>query len=149
MTFSLTIAGTPKAWKAPTTTRFGRGYHPNKTASDQEYHRWRENVILTARHNRAPDMPWTGPLSLSLVVYLERPKGHFGAKGLKPRYANAMPFDGRKDLSNLVKCVEDCLQQAGVFVNDVQITDYVPPFAKRYADGRLPGCDIVIERIGT
>lgn len=49
------------------------------------------------------------------------------------RYALSLAVyrtNDRGDLSNFVKCVEDALQDAGVFANDSQIDSYLEPFFK-------------------
>jgi len=72
---------------------------------------WMGVVRLFAKENYCGDV-LTGPVSLSLVFYLPRPKSHFGtgrnAGKLKPsakRYPTTTP-----DLTKLVRAVEDALK---------------------------------------
>lgn len=66
-----------------------------------------------------------GPLKLSVTFYLPRPKGHFGARGLKPSapiYPTVKP-----DVTKLLRAVEDALTGI-VWRDDAQI---VSQFAQK------------------
>ena len=75
---------------------------------------------------------------LDVTFYVSRPKNHFGVKGLKP---SAPPYPiGRSDLSNMLKFLEDVLNECGVWRDDSQIIDIVA--RKRYSSA--PGTDVVL-----
>ncbi len=70
-----------------------------------------------------------GPLSLELVFYLPRPKGHFGARGVRPS-APTHPAV-KPDVLKLARAVEDALSGI-VYRDDAQIvTEHLE---KRYGE---------------
>ena len=99
------IPGKPIAKKRP---RFARRGKFVVTYSDQETEagKW----LLSARQQYT-GQPLTGPLYISTIFYMPRPKGHFGSgknAGIKktsaPDYHISKP-----DIDNLLKFVYDCL----------------------------------------
>lgn len=60
----------------------------------------------------------SGPLLFKVTFYLPRPKGHFGAKGLRAS-APAFP-DVRPDLLKLTRAIEDALSKV-IWRDDAQI----------------------------
>lgn len=61
-----------------------------------------------------------GPLELSIDVYVPRPKGHYGARGVLP---SAPLFPAvRPDVTKLVRAIEDALTGI-VWRDDAQIVD--------------------------
>ena len=84
-------------------------YDPSKDA--------KKDFLLMA-HNKAPKEPLTGPLGLTAIFYMPRPKNHFGtgkkASFLKedaPEY-----YTNRPDCDNFCKLVMDAL--TGIFWRD-------------------------------
>ena len=84
-------------------------------------------------------------VSLSLLVVIARPKGHYSASahptredGLYERYAGPRRHRGTPDLDKLTRAICDALKVAGVIADDAQINEYVAPFAKWYADASCP-----------
>jgi Holliday junction resolvase RusA-like endonuclease len=69
-----------------------------------------------------------GPVLVRLAFYLDRPKSHFGAKGLRPT-APDFPHK-RPDLDHLQRAIFDALTQAGVWMDDSQVV--TAHAAKRY-----------------
>lgn len=102
---------------------------------------WKGMVALAAKPY-VPFPPMTGPLYLSLIFFLPRPKGHFNSKGqLKP----AAPdwHTSRGDFDNYAKAVCDALTQIGMWHDDAQISAAL--IEKRYGDPC--GCNIVIRSL--
>jgi Holliday junction resolvase RusA-like endonuclease len=81
-----------------------------------------------------------GPVSLSVVFLFQRPKGHFGVKGLKPsapRFHMVKP-----DGSKLLRSTEDALSKL-LYEDDARIV--MGTFHKRYCIGdERPGAVITI-----
>ena len=78
------------------------GFLPPRTMQAKAF--WQ---ALMEKH--APAAPWTGPLSLIVIFYYQ--------KKSKTLYKTTKP-----DLDNLMKMVQDAMQQTGYFVNDSQIS---------------------------
>lgn len=78
-----------------------------------------------------------GPLAVTFTFHLPRPKGHYGARGLRP---SAPPFPAVKpDLLKLARAVEDAL--TGIcWRDDAQIV--TETIVKRY--GEPARCDVEI-----
>jgi Holliday junction resolvase RusA-like endonuclease len=81
-----------------------------------------------------------GPLMVTLVFYVPRPKGHYGARGLKP---SAPPYPTVKpDVLKLARAVEDALTGI-VYRDDSQIVCEV--LEKHY--GEPARVDVTVDRI--
>ena len=91
----------------------------------------------------------TGPLSVSMIFDMARPKGHYGtgrnADKLKDSAPN--PYHAQMpDLDKLARSVNDSLTDAGVWEDDGQVA--VMNVAKRWCtNGDVPGVEIVIEAL--
>lgn len=83
--------------------------------------------------------PREGAVRVTLLFYMPRPKGHFGAKGLKP--SAPLAHTGKPDLDNLAKAVLDVLTRLEAWNDDSQVNFLT--VARRWADGK-PGCHIQI-----
>lgn len=85
--------------------------------------------------------PHTAAVRVTATFYFPRPKGHFGAKGLKP----AAPRENTKkpDLDKLARALLDALTGIA-FVDDSQVIDL--RVEKRYVpnDGSQPGMAVEI-----
>jgi len=98
---------------------------------------WREAVKAAAAdamgHSGA--YPMRGPLAVSMVFVMTRPKSHYGtgrnALRLKPS-APRYPA-GRPDLSKLVRAAEDALTDISAWRDDAQVVCY-DVLSKVYAD---------------
>jgi crossover junction endodeoxyribonuclease RusA len=99
---------------------------------------WRYMVTQAAIATGVPLM--RGPVSLSVVFLFQRPKGHYGAKGLKPsapRFHMVKP-DGDK----LLRSVGDALSKL-LYEDDARIV--MGTFQKRYCVGQeRPGALITL-----
>jgi Holliday junction resolvase RusA-like endonuclease len=136
----LEIPEIPVAQARPRVTRRGGYFHaytPTETVRAQTRVReWARKALGTSWR------PVTGPVRLSVTVY--RPAPTAVPKG---RLAVALPTQ-RPDLDNYLKLVVDALtlnsDGFGVWVDDSQIVEVVA--SKRYAVGRAPGWQILVER---
>ncbi|MFB7115179.1 RusA family crossover junction endodeoxyribonuclease [Streptomyces sp. NPDC056291] len=122
---------------------------------------WRDIVAWSAVAARSKVRGWqplTGPVALSLVFTMPRPRSHFGtgrnARTLRPS-APARPHVP-PDLDKLVRATKDALKVGGVYRDDGQVVDYWPPFGEWYATdhGSVPhvldgsGCTIRVWALG-
>lgn len=99
---------------------------------------WRLMVTEAAIASGAPMI--RGPVSLSVVFLFRRPKGHYGAKGLRP---SAPEWHSVKpDLSKVLRSTEDSL--TGVLIeDDARIVSVA--MEKRYCNpSEHPGAIITI-----
>jgi Holliday junction resolvase RusA-like endonuclease len=90
---------------------------------------WRAVVALAAREAYR-GQPLASPLRICATFFMPRPKGHYGAKGLKasaPRHHTKKP-----DATKLLRSTEDALTGI-LWADDAQIA--VQIVEKRYADG--------------
>jgi crossover junction endodeoxyribonuclease RusA len=103
---------------------------------------WRYMVTQAAIATGVPLM--RGPVSLSVVFLFQRPKGHYGAKGLKP---SAPRFHMvRPDLSKVLRSTEDALTGV-LYDDDARIVSTT--MLKRYCVGsELPGAIITLISMG-
>lgn len=90
---------------------------------------WREAVRAQTQLVVGDDGPIEGPVDVVLSFYLLRPKGHFGARGLRP---SAPRRPGVKpDLDKLVRSTLDGLVAGGALEDDARIVGLVA--SKHYA----------------
>jgi crossover junction endodeoxyribonuclease RusA len=103
---------------------------------------WRYLVSQAAIATGVPLM--RGPVSLSVVFLFQRPKGHYGAKGLKP---SAPSFHMvRPDLSKVLRSTEDALTGV-LYDDDSRIVSTT--MLKRYCLGKeVPGAIITLIPLG-
>lgn len=104
---------------------------------------WKSAVAEAARPHLPPE-PLQGPLLVTLVFRFQRPKSHFGTKGIKPS-APAEHLQ-RPDVDNLAKAVLDCLTTLRVWADDDQIVGLET--RKSWAsDTQRGGCMVEIDRL--
>jgi hypothetical protein len=130
-------------------------------SSGQAGKNWRAVVQLAAREAHRHDLPGsgyacarcgmaavpggacaplTGPLRLSLAFSLPRPKGHSGARGLRPS-APAYPTT-KPDATKLLRAVEDACTGI-LWHDDAQIV--LQTVRKLYASAEGPGVLVEVE----
>ena len=98
---------------------------------------WKNDVAETALQSMTALEPLEGPLILSLVFYVQRPKGHYGKRGLRP---SAPRFPAvRPDVTKLIRAVEDAMTGI-VWRDDAQVVDQHA--LKRY--GEPARCEITV-----
>ena len=111
---------------------------------------WRQDVKYAAlevinAQSPIPFAPMSGPLRITVMFYLPRPKGHYrtGANAAMFR-DNAPTFPaGRPDLDKLLRSTLDAIGESGCWGDDAQVVKIHA--GKHYADHRQPGAIIRIE----
>ena len=98
---------------------FSRGKHVALVWNNADKVRpWMSSISLAARDAGAT--PVEGPVSVGVTFRLPRPKGHYGAKGLK---ASAPLWPAKKpDVDKLVRALFDALKNV-VWRDDAQVAD--------------------------
>lgn len=90
---------------------------------------WKSEVTAAAREAIDGGELLAGPLTLTLDFYVTRPKGHYGARGVRP---SAPTFPTVKpDVLKLARAVEDALT-GQVYRDDAQVV--VENLTKRYGE---------------
>lgn len=81
-------------------------------------HQKQIKLILKKVQNLAPEDPLYGAISVSVEVYIDRPKTHFGTGRNSDKVKDSSPKYpiGRPDIDNYIKFVLDALN--GVFYKD-------------------------------
>jgi Holliday junction resolvase RusA-like endonuclease len=108
---------------------------------------WKSCVAAAWLQNKpAGFIPYTGPLTVRMTFFVQRPKSHFLKSGLRtsaPSYCISKP-----DADNYAKAVLDALTQINAWQDDAQVCELV--VVKRYADasGRT-GAQITVSEIST
>lgn len=83
---------------------------------------WKFAVRAAAgEHVRKIRMPLEGPVMVDMDIWITRPKSHMKANGQLRESAPKMPI-GKPDCDNLAKAILDALTNAGVWMDDKQVT---------------------------
>lgn len=101
---------------------------------------WKADVARAAAAARNGGGLMEGPLRLTVRVVVPRPKGHYGAKGLRPS-APELPIT-RPDVTKLLRAIEDACTGI-VWRDDAQIVTQIA--AKEY--GEPARAEIVVEAV--
>jgi crossover junction endodeoxyribonuclease RusA len=105
---------------------------------------WRASVENVAAKAMGETFPFEGALRIDVTFFMPRPKHHYGKKGLKPAYQDAMPTK-KPDAIKLMRALEDALTSICWF-DDAQITD--EHILKRYSTRPMrPGALVMISRV--
>jgi Holliday junction resolvase RusA-like endonuclease len=95
-----------------------RGGHAQIVDANKNVGAWKDRVALAASLAMTGLELFEGPLVLRAHIELVRPKGHIGARGLKP---SAPPYPIVKpDLTKYVRALEDALKGI-VWRDDAQV----------------------------
>jgi Holliday junction resolvase RusA-like endonuclease len=97
---------------------------------------WRQAVAAAAIERGV--QIYDGAVGLDVTFYLPRPKGHYGARGLKPA-APALPIV-KPDADKVLRAVLDALKGIA-YRDDSQVTD--PSCHKRYCDEGQPPSTLI------
>jgi Holliday junction resolvase RusA-like endonuclease len=95
--------------------------------NERELKPWRNQIKIVASELMGDRPPFLGPLMLVVTFYFERPKGHYGVKGVRrsaPRYPTVRP-----DTTKLMRPLEDALSGI-LYKDDALIVDQIA--RKRY-----------------
>lgn len=142
MTLELVVHGTP----APQGSKrhVGNGI---MIESSVKVKPWRQDVkhaVLVELEGQPLTPMFAGPVFVSVVFYLARPKGHYrtgrNADMLRDS-APSLPVT-KPDLDKLLRSTLDALGEAGVWRDDSQVTTAYA--SKVFADRRPPGADICV-----
>jgi Holliday junction resolvase RusA-like endonuclease len=129
---TVTVPGTPVGQGRLSAVGRGRMIHTNAA----KLLPWRESIAVHCRqamHAAGLLEPLAGPLSLTAVFTLSRPKS-------APRRRWAP--DGRPDLDHLIRACCDGITQGGAWVDDGQVVGITA--AKQYG---LPGAQLTIRQL--
>lgn len=137
MTINFTVAGI--AQPAGSKKSYGKGgrsivdanknSRPWKNAVSAEAAKAMEVAVSKAVNLRRYRPPLEGPLELQVIFWLPRPKGHYGAKGLRP---SAPPYPAvRPDTTKLLRAVEDAMTGI-IWRDDAQVVHQTA--GKRYGE---------------
>jgi len=131
--------GTPKGQPRP--KAFSRGGHA-RVYDPGTAEGWKGQVAIAARQH-IPKEPLIGPLFVSLLFKMPRPKGHYGSgkKASILKDGAPGPHIAKPDCDNLAKAVLDALTELGMWRDDSQV--YGLNINKSYAE--KPGCNISIQ----
>jgi len=126
------VLGIPAPWQAPLKGKHGFYSRPVKNAPTKEQVIWQ----LKAQVNHEP---MSGPLYANITFYRPVPASTSNIK--KKQMLNGLIFPiGKPDRSNMLKFIEDCLENAGIISNDSIIID--GPTRKLY--GEIPKTVIIL-----
>ncbi len=114
MTISFTLLVEPKSCQHGSRVALRRGkiHHYN----DAEKVAYQNAIILESKHH-APSKPLDGPLFVRYRFFIKPKK----RKGVCTNPHEAMPYDVKPDVVNLVKGTEDALTHAGFWKDDKQV----------------------------
>lgn len=135
MTF--TVTGDPKGQPRPRAFAF-RGHARVYDAGTAEG--WK-SLVAAKLHECWDSIQFTGPVTVELQFHMRRPKGHYGAKGLR-RSAPSVWHTQKPDADNLAKAVLDALTQCGLWADDAQVASL--NVQKLWSNCGQPGCRIEV-----
>lgn len=147
-TLAFTITGDPKGQPRPRAfaRKMGAVHVARFYDSDvaDEWKRAVQIVVLDAAI--VHKWPLTlGPVAISMCFSLQRPKSHYGAKGLKP--SAPVHHSGKPDADNLAKLVMDQITKSGrIWKDDSQVVSLTAH--KLWASGNESGCSVLIALAG-
>jgi len=133
-----------------------KGFYNKKTKrvqmveSSSKVKPWREAVkwsVLEDSENPVPKPglePFAGGVSVTLVFYLPRPRGHYRTGVNSDRLRPSAPRfpSTRPDIDKLARSTLDGLKDAGLYEDDSRVVDLT--LRKRYADHAVPGCAVKV-----
>lgn len=80
---------------------------------------WRTDIIIFAR-KKYKGPPLDRPLSLDMIFYMPRPKGHYRTGKNKNLLKKSAPYfhTSKPDITKLIRAVEDALTAGGIWRDD-------------------------------
>jgi len=133
LTFTVYGQAQPAGSKTPGRTKGGRMFVRDSARKGAP---WRLQVAQAAGQAMNGTGLLEGALELSVIFTVPRPKGHFGARGLRPS-APEHPTT-RPDVTKLLRAVEDACTGI-VWRDDAQVVEQHA--IKRYGE---PACALVV-----
>lgn len=105
---------------------------------------WKAIVALAAKPH-VPPSPLTGPVTVRLVFWMPRPKGHYrtGKRAHELRDNAPRWHTSKPDADNLAKAVLDVMANIGIWRDDTQVSRLI--VEKVYSRTDKPGCLVNIE----
>jgi len=141
LTFSINMApqGKDRPRFARTNSGHVRTYNTRKT-------QYAEQMIRAAWNDAGAITLNNGPVELTIIAYLQRPKNHFRASGQLSAAGERSEHPTKKpDASNIAKLVEDALNKCA-WEDDSQVVDLI--IKKRWAFyGQPPHIKVVASNI--
>ena len=106
MTIELMVLGEPKAQMRHRTVKRGKFNGTYDPSSDIK-----KNFLLTVQ-DKAPKEPIQGPISLTVIFYMPRTKGHYGSGKKADMLKDTAPefHTSRPDCDNFCKLIFDALK---------------------------------------
>lgn len=123
------IKGNPVPQKRHRHTRSGHTYDPSKKD---------KTPFITKLLLQKPEIPFSQPLMMRILVSIERPKSHYRTGKNKHKLKKGVQAYPRGDCDNYAKFVMDCCERANYFHNDSQVVAlqvekvYGEPFTEIY-----------------
>jgi Holliday junction resolvase RusA-like endonuclease len=140
-----TVHGEPKAQPRP--RAFARTFMVNgrQVSSARVYDAktsegWKSEIALAVRPF-IPKTPIAGAVAIEVDFIFERPKSHWGKRGVRP--SAPTHHVSKPDLDNLIKAVKDCLTVLRVWGDDSQVI--AENLTKMYGD--RPGARVKIVEV--
>jgi len=118
---------------------------PIITSANPKQKDWQQGVKWAAMQEFNRQIPWDGPVMLTMMFVRVRPKGHFGTgrnSGVLKEWAKELQPTGKPDSLKLGRAVEDAMSGI-VFVDDAQIVEH--HIRKIYGD--KPGVDVRVTKL--
>ena len=142
MNITFFVAGVPAPQGSKTSYGRGRIVDSADTGKVRNAGKmWSEAVRMEAIKAMAGRAPLEGPVRLTLIFHIKRPKSHMGARGdVKPRHASRW-HTVRPDGSKIARRVEDAMSGV-VYQDDSQIVHKT--VAKVWTTSRA-GVEITVE----
>ena len=130
-----TVYGKPEPAGSKRHVGNGRIVDTNPSAAE-----WKRKVAEAAGNAMNGAELLEGPLALTVVFHLTRPKGHYGKKGLRPSAPRRPAV--RPDTTKLVRAVEDAMKDV-VYRDDAQIVEQF--CLKHYTEGSAHA-DVLVQQ---
>lgn len=138
VTVPLPWVGQAMVWGPAQTQGSKRGFvHPHLRRvvivddNDKALKGWRQEMV-EAMVRCQPPKALDGPVAVNILLYVPRPRSHYGTSGELKASAPALPASGR-DIDKVARAIFDAGQIARWWVNDARVTDLT--MRRRYDDG--------------
>jgi Holliday junction resolvase RusA-like endonuclease len=99
--------------------------------NDKALKSWRQELV-DAMQRHKPPKALDCPVAVNILLYVPRPRAHYGASGDLKASAPKLPAAGR-DIDKIARAILDAGQIARWWVNDARVADLT--IRRRYDDG--------------